>query len=331
MRIGIVGELIENGLSHKTVESISKVKNLHIEIDLILLETGSKELGDLPCDSVVVYNKITGDSYIEKYVKAIEHYHSHYEPSLIILGNNTDVDGIIPKVMARINAANYNHRPLRDKPPVQIAAFLQCDAITYDEINHKFIVIKPVYGGNAMAHYSINKSAILSLKTNQKSKVKLESNKPDVTYIDFKCSCNNKHISKGEIDYIDEKGLSESKFVVVCGKGVGSKKAVAEIAQWAESAGAAVGGTKKVIDHGWLPVHQLIGQTGHTISPKICLVIGASGATPFINGIIGADKIIAINNDKDARIFDYADIGIIDECNGITTELMAHINRLVRE
>ncbi len=323
MRIGIVGELNKNGLSHKTYDSILKVKNLPLEhdmleIDLILIDNTNNNLDTLPCDRVFIYNQLTGANCIDKTVKVIEHYYYDNSPSLVIVALNSHVDSIIPKTVIKINT-NHN---------LMINGYLCCDHILMEETSKRLIVCKPVYGGNVMAHYGIEKAAILSFKHPVKSKEKLELKQPDIHYIDYKDHFNNHHINRIEMEYIEAEGLEDSEFVIVCGKGVGSKKAVEEITEWAASIGAAIGGTKKVIDHGWLPIHQLIGQTGHTISPKTCLVIGASGATPFINGIIGSEKIIAINNDKNARIFDYADIGIIEDYKLITNGFITEFNEL---
>lgn len=321
MRIGIVGELDKNGLSHQTYESILRVKNLHLEnlpleIDLILLETLDKSLQALPCDQIFVYDQITGDDLSGKTVEAIEHYYLNNNPSIVVVAHN-NVDSIIPKAVIKINS-NINHTRT-------LTGFLECDDILFEEKSHKVMVKKPVYGGNVMAHYSIEETAILSFKYNQKSKVKLELNKPKINYVDHKGHFDTRYINKIEMEYIKEEGLKDSDFVVVLGKGVGSKEAVEEISTWATSIGAVVGGTKKVIDHGWLSIHQLIGQTGHSISPKTCLVIGASGATPFINGIIGSEKIIAVNNDKNARIFDYADVGIVEDYKVVVRELKKYL------
>jgi electron transfer flavoprotein alpha subunit len=323
MRIAIVGELNKNGLSHKTYDSILKVKNLPLEhdlleIDLILIDNTNKNLNTLPCDRIFVYNQLTGTNCIDKTVKVIEHYYQNNKPSLVIVSLNSHVDSIIPKTVIKINT-NHN---------LMINGFLECDHVLMEETSNRLIVCKPVYGGNVMAYYGIEGTAILSFKHPVKSKEKLELKQPDIHYIDYKDHFNNHHINRIEMEYIEAEGLEDSDFVVVCGKGVGSKQAVEEITEWAASIGAAIGGTKKVIDHGWLPIHQLIGQTGHTISPGICLVIGASGATPFINGIIGSEKIIAINNDKHARIFDYADIGIIEDYKVIRNGLITEFNEL---
>ncbi|MBI9109407.1 MAG: electron transfer flavoprotein subunit alpha/FixB family protein [Spirochaetales bacterium] len=308
MRIAILGEADRNGLSPDTLDSIYRVKQLDmgsdVKIDLLLLEPIKEHL--LPCDSVFIYNQISGNDTPRKCVKAIEDYNARFDASMIIVSTRQDADIIVPGAAIKLKTAS----------------FLECDSIGFDILVNKFTVKKSVYGGNAMAHYSIGKPAVISFNHSRKESDKLKNREAGINFMDYRSVCDKKFIRKCETEYIKEQGLRDSDFVVVCGKGLGSKAAVEELSRWAERAGAVVGGTKKVIDHGWLPIHQLIGQTGNTISPELCLVIGASGATPFINGIIGSEKIIAVNNDADARIFDYADIAIVEDSRLIMAGLL---------
>jgi len=318
VRIAVLGEAGSNGLSQDTLDSILRIEQLDagcdVIIDLILLEPLEDGMSFLPCDSVFIYNQIGGSDYEAGCVKAVEHYSRHYDPSMIIVSVKKNPEIIVPKAAFKL----------------ETAGFLQCDSIDFDKTVNKFDVIKSVYGGNAAAHYSIEKAAVISFDHNSKGRAELEAKKPDVHYMDYRCSCDNKFVRKTELEYIKEQRLLDSDFIVVCGKGLGSKAAVDELCCWAETVGAAVGGTKKVIDHGWLPIQQLIGQTGHGISPELCLVIGASGAAPFINGIIGSKKIIAVNNDADARIFDYADIAIVEDAKVIMAELLEDVKEKMR-
>ena len=81
--------------------------------------------------------------------------------------------------------------------------------------------------------------------------------------------------------------------------------------QLAEKYGAEVCASRKVVDSGVLPYEKQVGLTGRTIAPKVYVAFGISGAVQHTSAIEGAVRIIAINEDKNARIFDYADYGII--------------------
>lgn len=317
MRVAIVGEFEDEGLSHQTYDLLLKIKNLSqgsdpLEIDLILPDCVDHCLEAFPCHRVFVYKKVTGNHDVARTVDVIKHYCINNKPSLVLVANDK-ADEIIPKALVKINADS------KDSP--NISSFLNCDEVLFDEKEGRLIIKKLVYGGNVMAHYNIKTTTIISLKESKKTSKMTVMNKPEIIFVNYTNHFDMDFILKREHEVIKNVGLEEANVVVVVGRGLASKEAVEKVVTWATSIGAVVGGTKKVIDYGWLPIHQLIGQTGHTIAPKLCLVIGASGARPFINGIIDSKKIIAINKDKNARIFDYADIGIVEDYSIVLDEL----------
>lgn len=104
---------------------------------------------------------------------------------------------------------------------------------------------------------------------------------------------------------------AESSEIIVSG-GKGVKNRLDKVAELAESLGAELGASRGLVDADGAPYDRQIGLTGKTVSPKVYIAIGISGAIHHICGIEGAGTVIAINPDKDARIFDYADYGIVE-------------------
>lgn len=102
-----------------------------------------------------------------------------------------------------------------------------------------------------------------------------------------------------------------SDIIVAAGKGVADK--VDKIKEFAESIGAEFGASRGLVDAGRADYKHQIGLTGKTVSPQVYVAIGISGAVHHTCAIENAGTVIAINPDKDARIFEYADYGIIDE------------------
>lgn len=107
--------------------------------------------------------------------------------------------------------------------------------------------------------------------------------------------------------------LEEADIIVCGGKGMGDEKSFNLIHQLADSIGATVGGTRDVIEAGWLSHDCQIGQTGETVTPKLYFAIGLSGAIQHTVGMKNSEFIIAINKDPEAPIFDIATYGIVGD------------------
>jgi electron transfer flavoprotein alpha subunit len=107
----------------------------------------------------------------------------------------------------------------------------------------------------------------------------------------------------------------KTQIVFSIGKGAVDKKE--QIKELAKKYNAEVCCSRIVADNGYMPYDCQVGLTGKTVCPKVYVAFGISGAVQHTCAISGARTVIAINNDKEARIFDYADYGIIQDINTI--------------
>jgi len=93
----------------------------------------------------------------------------------------------------------------------------------------------------------------------------------------------------------------------------------------ADAIGGVVGATRPLVEKGWIELPYQVGQTGKTVSPKLYLAFGISGAIQHVSGISGADTIVAINNDPKAEIFQHANYGIVGDCMEVLNDMLAHL------
>ena len=122
--------------------------------------------------------------------------------------------------------------------------------------------------------------------------------------------------------------LEEARIIVSGGRGLGSKEGFALLRELANLLGGAVGASRAAVDANWIEPNLQIGQTGKTVSPDLYIAVGISGATQHIAGMNKSKVIVAINNDKEAPIFKYSHIGIVEDYKVILPAIINEIKKL---
>ncbi len=119
--------------------------------------------------------------------------------------------------------------------------------------------------------------------------------------------------------------LEKAAVVVTAGRGVGSADKMGPLTELAALLGAALGGTRAVVDAGWLPYSSQVGQTGKTVRPSVYLAAGVSGAMQHLVGMKDSGTIIAVNKDEEAPIFRVADLGIVGDLHKVLPKLVEEL------
>ena len=121
--------------------------------------------------------------------------------------------------------------------------------------------------------------------------------------------------------------LADAKFVVSCGRGVGSPDGFAPAEELAALLGGAVGCSRAVTIAGWRPHTDQVGQTGTKIAPEVYLACGISGATQHMAGCKGAKRIIAVNTDPEAPIISHAAYAVIGDLHEVIPAITAELRK----
>ena len=120
--------------------------------------------------------------------------------------------------------------------------------------------------------------------------------------------------------------LAAAELIVSVGRGIGKEENIPLAQEFAKTIGAELSSSRPVVDSGWLPsVHQ-VGSSGQSVSPKMYLALGISGAIQHVVGMKGSKNIVAINKDPDAPIFEIADYGVV----GDVLEILPKLNEALK-
>lgn len=191
--------------------------------------------------------------------------------------------------------------------------------------------IRPAFGGNLMATI-VNPEMHPQMATVREGVMQvgepdpeLQGNvvvlKPQFEESDFALEVLERTIQPPTVD------LKSASIIVAGGAGVGSKENFDKLYELAEALGGEVAGSRAAVDAGYISEAQQVGQTGVTVRPKLYIAVGISGAVQHRAGMDQSSKIIAINKDPDAPIFEFADYKIVGDLNDVIPELI----RIVKE
>ncbi len=219
--------------------------------------------------------------------------------------------------------ANATGMELAPRISVKIGAGYIADCVGIKADGGDLVVTKPIYAGKAMIDSKFNTSSkVLSLRPNVFTAVKnpvdglkVENFSADTNPSEAKVKVKNLARNEGKLDVL------EADVVVSGGRALKGPENYYLIENLAAAFGGAVGASRAVVDAGWRPHAEQVGQTGKTVSPTLYIACGISGAVQHLAGMSSSKTILAINKDKDAPIFKMADYGLVGDIFEILPKL----------
>ena len=254
----------------------------------------------------------------EAYRDAVCYLANKYKPQILLIG------------------ATGLGRDLASAVATKLATGLTADCTGLDIEEHGFLLqTRPAFGGNIMATIVTerHRPQMASVRPHvMPTPERNSSHSGEIVRDSLKVSKDDLAVKVLEIIH-DKKGkdavdVTAAEIIVAGGAGMQSQDNFAMLQELADELGGVVGGSRRAVDACWIPVECQIGQTGKTVGPKIYIACGISGAIQHLVGMQGSDIIIAINNDKNAPIFEVATYGIVGDVFKVVPALTRRIREL---
>ena len=314
---GVALELVTKGreLADKLGEKLVAVLIGH------KIEAHAEKLIHHGADKVLVVDEKIFEHYTtDAYTIALNTLIAPRKPAIVLYGATSNGRDLAPRVAARL----------------ALGLTADCTGLDIDD-ERQLVQTRPAFGGNIMAEIlsPYTRPQMATVRPNVfKPSEPDTSRKGEIEKIEMTISPVQVRTRVLEtVNEIVEGMLSveEAETIVSSGRGIKDPSNLELPKQLADLLGAAVGGSRPIVDLGWLPPSQQVGQSGRTVCPNLYIALGISGAIQHLAGCSSADIIVAINKDPEAPIFEIADFGIVGDLFAVVPEIIEEIKKLKAE
>jgi electron transfer flavoprotein alpha subunit len=311
-KIWVYAEVADGKLDPAALEILTKARELG-DVEAVALGPGAtdaaKELGNYGAATVYASDDdVYTDCIAQPAAHALAQLISEHSPDVVLFATNYDSRDIAGRLSARTGAALMSNAVGLPSAEVARAA---------------------IFGGTTFVDVKLEGSPSIVLVRPKSFEPEPSGGEANVVPVDIEIPDDLKKSKR--VERHEEKAagpkLEEAPVVISGGRGLQDPSNFELLDKLADAIGnAAVGATRAVVDAGWVPYAYQIGQTGTTVKPGVYIAVGISGATQHLVGMKGSKKIIAVNKDEDAPIFQIADLGIVGDALKILPQLIDEVN-----
>ena len=251
------------------------------------------------------------------YAKVLELTIRERKPEVVLAGATAIGRSLIPYVATLLNAG----------------LTADCTRLEIREEDGMLLQTRPAFGGNIMATIECPQTRPQMATVRPKVMAPAEpdaSRTGEVVFLQLPEDPLQSRIEVLETvaNTEDQVNIQEFETLVAGGRGLDSAKGFALIRELAAELGGAVAASRAAVDAGWIPYPHQVGQTGKTVSPKLYIACGISGAVQHAVGMQSAEIVVAINRDKDAPIFNIATYGVVGDLYEVVPRLIQRLQEI---
>ncbi len=275
------------------------------------VESMASELGKYGAAKVYAVDHADLQQYsTEGYTQAVEEIVKKLNASVVLFPATAMGKDLAPRVAARLNAG------------------LASDVTHLEVQGGKLVISRPIFAGKALQKIRLTASIqVITLRPNvfrpQESAAAAVVENVPVGLKPIRARVKNVVVESGK-----KVELTEADVIVSGGRGLKGPENWNLITDLADAFGGAHGASRAVVDAGWRPHEEQVGQTGKTVSPQLYVAVGISGAIQHLAGMSSSKYIVAVNSDPEAPIFKVADYGIVGDALEVVPALAAEVRKL---
>ena len=279
-------------------------------IDVLAKDLGSKKVGTTYVVDHILLNEYTADGY----TAALEQLVREAKPDLVLFPHTYQVRDFAPKLATRFGQA------------------LVSDVTGFHVDGGEPVFVRQLFQGKLNADVKATGDAphFASLqagafRADQVADGQSGSETFPVVLSDFVIRAKPQEPFRESARAVD---LTAADIIVSVGRGIKEKDNIHIVEELAKALGAELAASRPICDSGWLPMERQVGSSGQTVSPKVYMAVGISGAIQHLVGMKGAKTIVAINKDANAPIFEVADYGIVGDLFEVVPALVEEVKKV---
>lgn len=264
----------------------------------------------------IVDDALLKDYRTEPYVAVVEKIIKQANPRIVLMGQTTVGRDLAPRAAFRLGTA----------------VTMDCIALEIDAASKLLLQTKPVYGGNALAIFSMDTfPQMATVRAKAMSALAPDgSRKGEVVTIaaGLDAAAIKTNVLQKVVAEVEGIKLEDASIIVAGGRGIGGPEGFKQLEALAKALKGAMGASRPPCDNGWVPEQIQVGLTGKIVSPETYIAVAISGSSQHLAGCSGSKNIIAINRDAEANIFKEARFGVVGDWKKILPAFEAKIKEL---